>query len=427
LYNLPSIIGGQKASEPDGGQRTKTSNTIKTPAAELPVNRYLATWILLKRVNDALIKVRNRELRQYDINLEYKATLHAVRRLGERATPGEIARLRCRRPHTISQVLKNMEKEGLVTKHPDTTRKNVIRITLTREGEKLSPKTLGTDTVGKIFSSLSPKEKLRLQMYLGVLYSEAVNKFAGDFKVMFPRQDQDDEPEVDIQRIARRAGEILVEVTAAINSAGADKPRSDIPGDALVRVALKSSTFLPGRLRQLSEYLEILRHASPGIDSGRQLPARKYGEGELEAALWRKLRRTHDVLVRISDREMASHGFSAKLASVLLAIKALGNRATSSEIARWRLRNASTMSSFLKRLEKQGLVRKLNSPRKSQHNRMSLTEKGEEYFKQAIAAESIVQIFQVFTPEELAELGVSLETIRERAIEELAQLSPGSV
>ncbi|MFH0942195.1 MAG: helix-turn-helix domain-containing protein [Chloroflexota bacterium] len=90
---------------------------MKAPGEELPVNQYLAVWILLKRVNDALIKVRNRELRQYDINLEYKATLHAVRRLGDRATPGEIARLRCRRPHTISQVLKNMEKGGLVARH----------------------------------------------------------------------------------------------------------------------------------------------------------------------------------------------------------------------------------------------------------------------------------------------------------------------
>jgi DNA-binding MarR family transcriptional regulator len=83
------------------------------------------------------------------------------------------------------------------------------------------------------------------------------------------------------------------------------------------------------------------------------------------------------------------------------------------------------MSSFLKRLEQQGLVKKLNSARKSQHNRMALTEKGEEYFNQAIAAESIVQIFSIFSPDELAELSGYLEAIRERAIKELVQLNPG--
>lgn len=395
---------------------------IKAPTEELPVNQYLATWILLKRANDALIKVRNRELRQYDINLEYKATLHAVRRLGDRATPGEIARLRCRRPHTISQVLRNMEKEGLVNRYKDSTRKNVVRISLTREGERLSPRTMGTDAVGKIFSSLSQKDKLQLHTYLKVLYSEAVNKFAVDFKAMLSGSYKSEEPEVDLQRVLKRTGDILTDITSAINSARPDKP-----GSNLVRAVLKSDAFSPEKLRQLSEYLEILRRAPSGLDPNRrrQLPARKYEEGELEAALWRKVRRTHDILIRISDKEMASHGFSAKLASVLLAIKALGNKATSSEIARWRLRNASTMSSFLKRLEKQGLIRKLNSPRKGQQNRMALTEKGEGYFNQAIAAESIVQIFSVFTPEELTELSGYLEMIREMAIKELIQLNPG--
>lgn len=409
---------------------TGPPDEITAPEEELPVNRYLAVWILLKRVNDALIKVRNRELRQYDINLEYKATLHAVRRLGDRATPGEIARLRCRRPHTISQVLKNMEKEGLVARHKDLKRKNVVRIALTDKGEKLTPRVIGSATVNKIFSSLSQEEKLQFHAYLKMLNGEAVNKFAVDFKTMLPPYTKSQASEIDLQRMLKRTSDILTDITIAVNGAGPYKTKPDAettPGTNLVRAALKSKTFSPENLRQLGEYLEVLRHISPKLDLSRpsHLPARQYDEGELESALWRKIRRTHDIIIRISDKEMASHGFSAKLASVLLAIKSLGNKATSSEIARWRLRNASTMSSFLKRLEQQGLVRKLNSPRKNQHNRMTLTEKGEKYLSQAMAAESIVQIFATFSPEELAQLSGYLEKIRERAIKELVQLNPG--
>lgn len=374
----------------------------------------------MKRVNDALIKVRNRELRQYDINLEYKATLHAVRRLGGQATPGEIARLRCRRPHTISQVLKNMEKEGLVTRQQDKDRKNVVRISLTDQGEKITPQMIGSTTVSKVFASLTDAEKLKFQNYLAMLYGEAVNKFAVDFKGMLPAAYRDEASAMDRQRVVKRTGELLAEIAATVKASGS------LDVDQLVAAALESKSFSADKLRQLGEHLENLRCVpSAAATSRRRLSSRKYEKGELESALWRKLRRTHDILIRISDKEMASHGFSAKLASVLLAIKALGNKATSSEIARWRLRNASTMSSFLKRLEKQGLVKKLDGPKKTLHHRMALTEKGEAYFNQAIAAESIVQIFSVFSPEETAEFGSYLETIRARAIKELVQLNPG--
>ncbi|MFH0942194.1 MAG: MarR family winged helix-turn-helix transcriptional regulator [Chloroflexota bacterium] len=307
----------------------------------------------------------------------------------------------------------------------------MVRIALTDKGEKLTPRMIGSATVSQVFSSLSQEEKLQFHAYLKMLYSEAVNKFAIDFKTMLPAPyTKSQESEIDIRRVLKRTSDILTDITITLNDAGPDKIKSDTektPVTNLVKAALKSKTFSPEKLRQLNEYLENLRHATPRLGSSRrsQLPSRQYDEGELESALWRKIRRTHDIIIRISDKEMASHGFSAKLASVLLAIKTLGNKATSSEIARWRLRNASTMSSFLKRLEKQGLVRKLNSPRKSQPNRMALTEKGEKYFSQAMAAESIVQIFSMFSPEELAQLNSYLKKIRERAIKELVQLNPG--
>ncbi|MFA5317788.1 MAG: MarR family transcriptional regulator [Dehalococcoidales bacterium] len=401
---------------------------MKEPVEDVPVNQYLTTWILLKRVNDTLIKVRNRELRQHDINLEYKGTLHAVRRLGTRATPGEIARLRCRRPHTISQVLKNMEKDGLVTRNKDLSRKNMVRIALTEKGENISPRMVKSVTVSKILSSLSQEEKIKLHTYLEMLQSEATYKFAIDFKTMLPEpHSRSSESEINLQRVFKRTNDIVTDIASVLNHAEPDKvnPATEkTHGYNMVRAALQSSTFLPERLQQLNEYLEVLRSTTTRLKHrhGKALSAKKYGAGEIESALWRKIRRTHDIIIRISDKEMASHGFSAKLASVLLAVKTLGDKATLSEIARWRMRNASTMSSFLKSLEKQGLVRKLDSAKKSQNNRIALTEKGEKYFNQSIRTESVAQIYSIFSTEELAQFSSYLETTRDRAVKELSNL-----
>ena len=135
---------------------------MNEPLEVLPVNRYLRLWILFKRVYDILVKIRNRELRQYDSNLEQIETFQAVQRLGMNATPNEIATLRYRRPHTISVLLKNMENAGLITRNKDLSRKNMIRIALTEKGKKASLKFGKSDSIKKILSTLSKKEKGQL-------------------------------------------------------------------------------------------------------------------------------------------------------------------------------------------------------------------------------------------------------------------------
>ena len=83
------------------------------------MGRKYGTWFLMRRTHDIMVQARNRELRQYGINLEYSGTLNLVLKLGKDATPGEIARWRYRRPHTVSEVLRSMERDGLVRRDRD--------------------------------------------------------------------------------------------------------------------------------------------------------------------------------------------------------------------------------------------------------------------------------------------------------------------
>lgn len=401
---------------------------MKTIWEVLPGNRYLATWILLKRANDILSKVRNRELRRYGINLEYQGTLYAIKRLGRNATPGEIARLRCRRPHTVSQVLKNMERDGLVTRNKDLGRKNMVRVALTEKGEKASPKLVKSVVIRKILSVLAREEMERFRTDIGMLRGEAERVFASHFKTMLPAPYASiSEPELDFQCVLRRTDAILNEVSRVINGTEPEKLTSGnkkLGRTGLVGAALTAKCFSKDSLEQLSEYLEIIRNQTPPRSDARPSP-RAYAPGELESALWRKIRRTHDIIIRIRDRELGNHGFSVKLASVLLAINTLGDKATASEIAKWRLRSASTMSSFLKRLESQGLVRRTTDTAKSQYSQLFLTEKGKQCLGFALQADSVIQIFSLFSPEELDRFGGYLERIRDRAVEEFKRLNVG--
>jgi DNA-binding MarR family transcriptional regulator len=404
---------------------------MKDNGEVLPVNQYLAAWILLKRVNDVLVKVRNRELRQYGINLEYEGTLHAVKRLGMKATPGEIAKLRCRRPHTVSQVLKNMERDELVTRNKDLSRKNMVRIALTEKGQKASPKLTKSAVVRRIFSVLSKEELGQFYAYVRMLRREAEYNFAIHFKMMLPAPYVNiSEPEIDFQRVLRRTNDTLIDISNAINRTEPEKLAAGTgPGGInLVADALTAKCFSPEKLGQLSEYLEMLRNQSvPKLDTkpGAKPSPKQYATGELESALWRELRRTHDIIIRIRDKELANHGFSVKLASVLLAIKMLGKKATAREISIWRLRSASTVSDFLKRLENQGLVERLTDPEKSQHGWIVLTKKGERYLNRAMRADAGIQIFSLFSQDELDQFGTYLKAIRDRALEEFVRLNAG--
>lgn len=293
----------------------------------------LSIWILFRQTHDIMVKVRNRELRKYNINLEYTGTLSLVRQLGDRATPAEIARWRYRRPHTVSKVLTNMQKEGLIDRFKDLDRRNLVRIALTNKGARLQRQSEQAESLRRMFSCLTPKEIEQFGTYLEKLRSKAINEFA------------------------------------------------------------------------------ISYHVTPIHE--------RLIKNEPEYYVWRVFRRTNDMVIRIRENDLARYGFSMKLASVLYAIKLLGDHATPAEIARWRYRSPNSISNFLIRMERDGLVERHKDLYKKNQVRVVLTEKGELNYQQSTQRESIERIFSCLSEKEMKRLASYLEKLHNNSLQEL--------
>ena len=131
-------------------------------------------WALLDQATTAMSRVADNELSQAGITMIQGAVLYFVKNAKEPVIPAHISRWLFREPHTVSQLLMRMEKQGLVKRTKDLDKKNQLRITLTEKGEKAYQKQTETRGIGKILSVLTPEECNKLGASLKKLRDEAV-------------------------------------------------------------------------------------------------------------------------------------------------------------------------------------------------------------------------------------------------------------
>ena len=132
----------------------------------LSENEALRLWVLLGQTRDLIRNAIRKELEQFNVTSRQAAVLMVIQASTEKLTPAEISRQLFREPHTISAVLKRMEKQGWLTRQKDLNKKNMIRIALTEEGRKLYHKTSNRKSLHKIFSCLSEEEIRQLSSCL---------------------------------------------------------------------------------------------------------------------------------------------------------------------------------------------------------------------------------------------------------------------
>jgi MarR family transcriptional regulator, multiple antibiotic resistance protein MarR len=116
-------------------------------------------WILLSQTWVAISKARERELAPYDLSEIRAALLFIMQLIGHDATPAKISRWLFREPHSISEILDRMEKQGLVRKVKDLDRKNQVRIEITEKGQECYKTSFIPESIPKIFSVLSEDER----------------------------------------------------------------------------------------------------------------------------------------------------------------------------------------------------------------------------------------------------------------------------
>ena len=136
-------------------------------------------------------------------------------------------------------------------------------------------------------------------------------------------------------------------------------------------------------------------------------------------SLWVLLRQAKDMVLKATQKELSQYGISPEEAAVLSIVQFLDNQATPSEISRWLLREPHTVSGILSRMEKKGLLSKIKDLVRKNLVRVTLTDKGQQAYRQSTKIKSIRDIMSSLSEDERQQLRSYLETLRDRALKQL--------
>jgi DNA-binding MarR family transcriptional regulator len=149
-------------------------------------DEYFILWIMIAQTKDAILRARQRDYARFGISNERRAVLWNIQNNGGHATPVEIARQLFRELHSVSEMLKRMEKEGLITRFKGSGRSKV-EVKLTPKGLDVFNQSLHNETDKRIFSVLTKKQRERLATYLWKLRGKVLQELGiPEWQIKFP-------------------------------------------------------------------------------------------------------------------------------------------------------------------------------------------------------------------------------------------------
>lgn len=106
----------------------------KPPKDDKTILESYRLFHLLRQTSDSIYKVREVELKPYNITPEQAGALVCIQTLGSQATPAELSRWLFRQRNSITILLNRMQRLGLIEKRVNKHRKNSITLSLTEKG-----------------------------------------------------------------------------------------------------------------------------------------------------------------------------------------------------------------------------------------------------------------------------------------------------
>jgi len=143
-------------------------------------------WWLILQARRTMHRVREKELFKYGITTAEIAVLFAINAMGRSATPMIISQMLLRQSHSITGLLNRMQKKGLVMRHKDLNKKNLVRIEITEKGKTAYQQSRNRECIHRIMSCLSNKERRELRSSLMKLRNEALAELGLDKPLISP-------------------------------------------------------------------------------------------------------------------------------------------------------------------------------------------------------------------------------------------------
>ena len=141
-------------------------------------------YVVFKHTYEAIQRCREADLKKYDITPEQATAIILLHNIGDKATPTEISGWLFRKPHTVLNLLRRMEKQGLVKMTPDSRNKHIIRIKLTQKGNEVYLHVIQYTSAADTLGCLSKKEQQQLWSLLQMVKEKAMDYLQLDAKTV---------------------------------------------------------------------------------------------------------------------------------------------------------------------------------------------------------------------------------------------------
>ena len=132
--------------------------------------------------------------------------------------------------------------------------------------------------------------------------------------------------------------------------------------------------------------------------------------------LWRLFTQTRNAILKTRQKELSAYNLSHRQAGALLISHATEGEITPYKYAKWVVLERHTVSELLDRMEKQGLVRRIQNFDNRKTIRFKLTEKGREAAELASRCESFHKVMSSLSAEQRQQLKEILKILRDNAL-----------
>lgn len=127
------------------------------------------------------------ELKPYKLSVIATGLLYILKASAEPVTLGELSRWLFRKPHSISELVTRMAKQGLVTKTADPQKKKGVRVSITEKGDQiLSQYMEEMQVIRRVMSSLSEEETKYFKACLEKIRKSVIEELVLSAQKPFP-------------------------------------------------------------------------------------------------------------------------------------------------------------------------------------------------------------------------------------------------
>ncbi|MFC1953688.1 MarR family winged helix-turn-helix transcriptional regulator [Chloroflexota bacterium] len=149
-------------------------------------------WLLLNRTHYIVDRARQKELHQYGISPRAAGVLFTILKSGNSISQTKLVKELNLEPHSISELLSRMSKQGLVVKVKDLEKRNLVRVEVTEKGLEVFRLSTNRKSIIDIMSVLTREEKEQLWEILSKIRESALDQRQQDKSNLFPPSDLND-------------------------------------------------------------------------------------------------------------------------------------------------------------------------------------------------------------------------------------------